>query len=300
MRLFSSLLTMLCVNMKRLLLLFLLCEVMNEGNTPDTLPSILKKGYFQRLADNVVLKDLNSEHCRTLGLLRTLRIQLDRHHLRSLCFGKVCQSHWRLTGILLIFAFGTWLFFTDASVRQDALRTTVSVLTEIRVLSQHIVVLDPGTHHIPSFVPTMYFYYCMSCSSSALAWCSAMIGLVLYSVGWHAETRLNCQVISLFLAYLMAEGRPEQNLFGALLVLWHPWFPPTCNRCDGDHHGSQCPHFLADRDADEDAWLHYGNVPEASQADGNNIFPSLLALLKGGSIRAPLVTARIIGTPPFL
>ena len=55
-------------------------------------------------------------------------------------------------------------------------------------------------------------------------------------------------------------------------MLWHPWFPPTCNRCDGDHASSQCPHFLADRDADEDAWLHYGNVPEASQADGNNIF----------------------------
>ena len=117
-----------------------------------------------------------------------------------------------------------------------------------------------------------YCFYSSTCSSSCISWFAASTCLALHAIAWHASTQLQCRSISFFFALLMLQSPDVESIVICVLIVLQPWFPPRCDRCDGNHLAAQCPHFPLARPIDiEDSWTHYNNAPAPSPDDGNNI-----------------------------
>ena len=129
------------------------------------------------------------------------------------------------------------------------------------------------------FWRTVYCYYSGMYSTTWTGWLTAA-WIISPSLRFHASTLFECQLMSVYLNCVMSEGRLVQSFVGCVLAMECPWFPPECDRCGQQHSSEECPHFPLPRSLDRDAWMHFGNVPEVSVDDGNNI------VLRGATVLA--------------
>ena len=83
---------------------------------------------------------------------------------------------------------------------------------------------------------------------------------------FHMFTLGACRCLSFVCAFAVSG-----NVVLGFLAFLLPSFG-LCQKCDGDHSTSHCPHFARARETDQDAWTHFGNVPALAPEDGNNVF----------------------------
>ena len=82
-----------------------------------------------------------------------------------------------------------------------------------------------------SFLATCYPYYSGMCCTSNIAWLAA--ACYVTPSRFHETTLVRCQLFSMYVNCVMAEGRIVQSVVGCVLAIASPRYPPKCGRCGG-------------------------------------------------------------------
>ena len=96
--------------------------------------------------------------------------------------------------------------------------------------------------HHKYILRTCYCYYAGLCTTTWTSWLAAAY-VLSPTIKQHATTLFECQLLSAYFNCLMAEGKLMQSVWGCILAIECPWFPPFCDRCGQDHPTEQCSHF---------------------------------------------------------